>query len=49
MKLFTLATLAAGVAASGIEFSRTIDTIADDSDLSLKFDSGCSSTDGECS
>ncbi|GMI49331.1 hypothetical protein TrCOL_g11638 [Triparma columacea] len=44
---FLLATVLAlpSVLGDGIQFSRTIDTIADDSSLLLKIDSGCSSSD----
>ncbi|GMH77797.1 hypothetical protein TL16_g07538 [Triparma laevis f. inornata] len=33
------------ITANGIQFSRTINSLADDSSLSLKFDAGCSSED----
>ncbi|GMH61455.1 hypothetical protein TrST_g6716 [Triparma strigata] len=40
-----LLSLPALIAADGIQFSRTINSLADDSSLSLKFDSGCASED----
>mmetsp|Transcript_27596 Transcript_27596/g.75112 ORF Transcript_27596/g.75112 Transcript_27596/m.75112 type:complete len:174 (+) Transcript_27596:104-625(+) len=33
------------VSGSGVQFSRTVTSIADDSSFALKFDSGCSSSD----